>query len=162
MTENEIIHSLNDTFILCDIHMERMMYAFEKIKHHFPLTRDNYLHISPDDLSYFDQLIFRYSKLQDTMGKRLFPQILEFLGEDIRTMAFIDLLNKMEKLGLLSNHREWFALRETRNIVTHEYPFTVEDITQGLNALSAQLLTLTSMYNHMKAYFKARSGSIRS
>lgn len=38
MTENEILHSLNDTFVLCDIHMERMMYAFEKTKHLFPLT----------------------------------------------------------------------------------------------------------------------------
>jgi hypothetical protein len=29
----------------------------------------------------------------------------------------------MEKLNLLENAKDWIALRQTRNTVSHEYPF---------------------------------------
>jgi len=45
---------------LCTIHSERMSFAWEKIKTHFPLDKEKYEHLQPEELSYFDQLIFRF------------------------------------------------------------------------------------------------------
>ena len=81
---------------LCTIHSERMSFAWGKIKMHFPLDKERYVHLQPEELSYFDQLIFRFSKLQDSMGGKLFPAILENLGEDVRELPFIDRLTKLE------------------------------------------------------------------
>jgi len=132
------------------------MYAIEKVKHHFPLDENKYQNLSFDDLSYLDQLIFRFSKLQDGMGTRLFPAILENLGEDVVGKPFIDILTKMEKLDLLSDNKKWLKLHETRNLVTHEYPFFTPEIIQGLNTLIEQAEILESIWSNLRRFSKSR------
>ena len=83
------------------------------------------------DMALFDQLVFRFSKLQDSMGTRLFRQILEFLEEDVSGLPFIDILTKM-KLNLIDNANEWISLRQINN-VSHEYPFIMEAQIEELN-----------------------------
>lgn len=156
MNPEDKLTELHDALILCEIHFQRMSYAFGKLKNFFPLTPDGFSQLTFDDLSYSDQLIFRFSKLQDSMGTKLFPSILESLGEDIRGIPFIDLLNNMEKLNLLDDQQEWFTLRETRNIVTHEYPFNNQDIMEGLNILSNQVIVLERIYTKLKDYIFSR------
>ncbi|MCF8337167.1 MAG: hypothetical protein K9I74_04210, partial [Bacteroidales bacterium] len=70
------------------------------------------------------------------MGRRLFPDLLEALGEDIYDKPFIDKLNILERLELLDDHKTWLNLRETRNLVTHEYPIESSEIIEGLNDLA--------------------------
>jgi hypothetical protein len=154
MNAEDYIDKLKEAIQICEIHNQRMMYAIEKVKHHFPLDENKYQNLSFDDLSYLDQLIFRFSKLQDGMGTRLFPAILENLGEDVEGKPFIDLLTKMEKLNLLDNHKQWLKLRETRNLVTHEYPFFTPEIIQGLNKLIEQAENLESIWNNLHQYSK--------
>jgi len=120
---------------LCDIHRQRMSFAWEKIAPGFPLTIEKYLALKPETLSFFDQLIFRFSKLQNAMGNKLFPALLQNLGEDVRGKSFIDILSKLEELELLPKAETWMQLRETRNIVTHEYPFITQEVIEGLNLL---------------------------
>ena len=83
-------------------------------------------------MAMFDQLIYRFSKLQDSMGSRLFKQLLEALEEDIASLPFIDILYKLEKLLLLNDAKDWIMLRQTRNTVSHEYPF-YKEIDKSLN-----------------------------
>jgi hypothetical protein len=133
-----------------------MQYAFQNVKDKFPLDETKYNELLPDDLSYIDQLIFRFSKLQDSMGNRLFPALLENLGEDIQGKPFIDLLTTLERLELIDNHKEWLNLRETRNIVTHEYPFNSDEIINGLNVLSKDVIFLSNLWNNLENYAKER------
>jgi hypothetical protein len=56
------------------------------------------------------------------MGGRLFPTLLTYLGEEVKGKPFIDQLAKLEELNVIPDSTDWFLLRETRNIVTHEYP----------------------------------------
>ena len=64
---------LKESIKLCSIHHERMIYSYRKIQNKFPLDSETYENLSNDDLSYIDQLIFRFSKLQDSMGKIPLP-----------------------------------------------------------------------------------------
>ena len=107
MNKSNSLDTLSETLQICKLHHKRMKYAFDKIEKHFPLNEDEYKKLSPDALSYLDQLIFRFSKLQDAMGERLFPSLLENLGEDISGKPFIDLLTKLEKLNLLKDYKQW-------------------------------------------------------
>jgi len=81
MNAEDYTDKLKEAIQICEIHNQRMRYAIEKVKHHFPLDEGKYQNLSFDDLSYLDQLIFRFSKLQDGMGTRLFPATLENWGE---------------------------------------------------------------------------------
>jgi hypothetical protein len=152
MNKQDISDKLKEALHICEIHSQRMNYALQKVEKHFPLDVNKYKELSFDDLSYLDQLIFRFSKLQDSMGNRLFTSILQNLGEDIEGKPFIDLLTRLEKLNLIQNHKEWFTLRETRNLVTHEYPFFTPEIIEGLNLLSGQAVILDNIWKSLKQF----------
>jgi hypothetical protein len=103
MTTNYIYNKLEEAIKLSEIHFQRMHYAYGKVQYLFPLDAGKYANLIYDDLSYFDQLIFRFSKLQDSMGTRLFPALLENLGEDINDIPFMDMLNRLEKLNIIED-----------------------------------------------------------
>jgi len=147
---------LQEAVLLCSIHAERMRFAWEKIKTHFPLDKEKYTRLQPEELSFIDQLIFRFSKLQDSMGGKLFPAMLENLGEDIEGLPFIDKLAKLEELNIIPSADEWILLRETRNIVTHEYPFLTEEVIQGLNLLNNHYQLIMKIWERVESYIKTR------
>ncbi len=147
---------LNEAAMLCAIHGERMSFAMNKIKMYFPLNRDKYMQLQPEELSFFDQLIFRFSKMQDSMGGKLFPSILENLGEEIKGQPFIDRLVKLEELNVIHSAEDWLLLRETRNIVTHEYPFITDEVIQGLNLLSKHYNLIMEIWKQAKIFISKR------
>lgn len=68
-----------------------------------------------------DQILFRFTKLQDAMGQRLVPATLAALREPYEDWPMLDRLDKLEKLGFL-NAQSWLEWREIRNRLAHEYP----------------------------------------
>lgn len=68
-----------------------------------------------------DQLLFRFTKLQDALGERLIPATLAVLLESFEAWPMRDRLNRLEKLGFLEVN-QWLAWREIRNRLAHEYP----------------------------------------
>ncbi len=153
---SEKTDKLNEAVLLSTIHIERMSFAWEKVNIHFPLDREKYLKLKPEDLSFFDQLIFRFSKLQDSMGGKLFPAILENLGEESRGLPFIDQLTKLEELDVISSADDWMLLRETRNILTYEYPFVTDEVIQGLNFLNTHCQLIMKIWKQIESYIHIR------
>lgn len=74
-----------------------------------------------NQLRLLDQLLFRFTKLQDALGQRLVPATLAALSEPFEDWSMIDRLNRLEKLGYLDVD-SWLRWRETRNRLAHEYP----------------------------------------
>lgn len=68
-----------------------------------------------------DQILYRFMKLQDTMGGRLVAATLTDLAEPFEDWPMRDRLDRLEKLGYLEVAR-WLAWRELRNRLAHEYP----------------------------------------
>jgi len=97
--------------------------AFKELKQHFelPLDSKSYQDIlnNVEFLAYSDQIIYRFSKLQDSMGGKLFKSILLYQGENI-DKPFLDILNQLEKMNILDVD-EWFELRDLRNEIAHDY-----------------------------------------
>lgn len=156
MLKEDFTDRLNQRIAICQLHHKRMMFAKNSISNIFPLNVESYLELTDEQISYTDQLIYRFSKLQDTIGNKLFPIILEGLQEDIEYLSFIDILSKIEKLGLVESSNQWLVLRETRNIVTHEYPFQVDDLIDGLNQLDEQIPTISKIWNGTRSYCEKR------
>lgn len=156
MLTGETKDKLSETLAICDLHHQRMMFAFLSIEKYFPLTESNFNQISQIELALFDQLIYRFSKLHDSMGSRLFRQLLEALEEDIAGLPFIDILHKMEKLNLIVDAKDWIALRQTRNTVSHDYPFYKEIQMEELNHLPDEVAKLAGIWIRLKDYARRR------
>lgn len=68
-----------------------------------------------------DQILFRFTKLQDALGERLVPATLQQLAESFEDWPMRDRLERLEKLGYLGVD-DWLRWRELRNRLAHEYP----------------------------------------
>lgn len=156
MLNEDIKDALQETIIICDLHCQRMTFAFESVKKYFPLSETVFSRLSPIEMALFDQLIYRFSKLQDSMGSRLFKQLLLLLEEDISGLPFIDILHKMEKLNLINNSKDWISLRQTRNTISHEYPFYQEIQMEELNLLPDEIEKLVDIWLKLKDYASLR------
>ncbi len=87
-----------------------------------PISAEDIQHLTDNDLAIFDQFIARFSKLQDAMGAKLLPAVLELTHEEGELATFIDKLNRLEKMGAIASTDDWLKLREIRNQFSHDYP----------------------------------------
>ncbi|MCF6359997.1 MAG: hypothetical protein L3J29_04465 [Cyclobacteriaceae bacterium] len=104
----------------CNQHKTRLQLAMDRLKTKMPLTLPVYVNLSDELSSFIDQMFFRFSKLQDTMGDKIFPYLLVLLGEEVKSMPYIDRLNRLEELEIISTN-DWTTLRKERNEIAHEY-----------------------------------------
>jgi hypothetical protein len=123
----------------CNLHLQRLTYASNQLAGFFPLTVDRYTALSEETIGNIDQLVFRFTKLQDEMGTNTFRFLLEFLQEDIANKPFRDILNLLERLEIIDSADSWLTMREIRNDLTHEYPLMLDDTIEKLNHLYNQI-----------------------
>jgi len=115
-----------------------------------PLDEIKYLNLTDDEVEHIDQFLFRSSKLQDTIGEKLFKTILLFLDEDIENKPFIDILNRLEKLELIESANIWRELRKDRNDLSHTYDDEPEEMAKSINKLYEKKDILILMYQNIK------------
>jgi hypothetical protein len=63
----------------CDKHLDRIKHAYVKMAVFMPLNASKYAQLTDDEVEHIDQYLYRFSKLQDVIGEKLFVLILEFL-----------------------------------------------------------------------------------
>jgi hypothetical protein len=79
-----------------------------------------------------DAFVARFGRLQDTLGDKLLPELLQWLAEPVGPA--IDNLNRAERLGWIGSVEQWLMVRRLRNRMIHEY---VRDDAELAAALSA-------------------------
>lgn len=114
-------------------HFLRLDKAANNIKSFMPLNQDRFLILNDDEIAFIDQFIFRFSKLQDALGNKLFKAVLLFLGEDLANKSFIDIFNRLEQLGIISDYDLWAELRKLRNELAHDYEDDPKETSEKIN-----------------------------
>ena len=148
---------LKDILNILETNFQRLNFAFSRTEKLIPFSKSILQNLDPEQISFIDQYIFRFAKIQDMMGEKLFRMILEAVEEDTDSLAFIDVLNKLEKLEVLPDKTEWLYLRKLRNEVSHEYP-SIDDITVSvLNNIFSSKDKLTRMYRSCIDYLGKRN-----
>lgn len=149
----EINERLQREFEVCDKHILRINEALEELSSTLPLTTESYAQLSSEQIRCIDQFIFRFSKLQDAMGAKIFRYILEYLDEDVTSLPMRDILNRLEKYKFLPDANEWIYIRELRNEIAHDYPLMENDVVHILNELFSKVNTMYGIYDKLKAVY---------
>jgi len=121
-----------------------------------PLDGDEIDRISDQDTAWLDQLLYRFSKLQDAMGEHVFVDGLLLLDEDFRDKPFLDALNRLETLALIPGRVWWQELREFRNQVVHEYPERRAEQAAAINAIYERCAELMRTFEEFVCAVEAK------
>lgn len=148
--KRELRERLSREFDICDRHIQRIDEALEAMHTDIPMSVDSYTNLDENQIRCMDQFIFRFSKLQDAMGAKIFRYVLEYLDEDIATLPMRDILNLLERYHFIDSADEWGYIRELRNEIAHDYPLLENDIVSVLNELISKVPTLKNIYKRMK------------
>jgi len=132
MIDKMIVNRLNDYFIVANNHIEMINKAIEFIKPYYPFDSNFKEEIKEDVLLFaLDSLVFRFSKLQDWLGQKIFKTFLAYEEYPIEDISFFDVLKTLEKENIL-NVDVWAVFREIRNELAHDYP-NYDEIADNLN-----------------------------
>jgi hypothetical protein len=135
----------------CKKHIHRINTALKFLAPLFPLTEAVLNALSDEQTAVLDQFLYRFAKLQDCIGLRLIPAVYALLESDTSAHPFIDILNRLEKLGVLTSAADWQYFRSLRNNFAHEYPERSEDIVNAINALYASWDRFLMLYMKLAA-----------
>jgi len=133
---------------IADIQSTRLKDALTQINKLIPLSAAVLANLPADKLAFLDMLTTRFGKLQDIIGSKIFPIILNLLEED--TVAFIDKLNKLEKLGYIEDANWWIELREIRNKIAHDYPDNHDLICSHISVVIVKAAELIEFWQKLK------------
>ncbi len=140
----------------CAKHLSRMNYAYEKISLLTPITKDMIERLNNENIAHVDQLIYRFTKLQDAIGQKLFKSVLISLDEHVSNLSAIDIFNKLEQLGIIEDYEKWKELRELRNELAHEHEEDLTETAEKLNSLIKRKSDLENFLNSILKYLRAR------
>lgn len=117
--------------------------------------------IGKEMLRVFDQIAYRFAKLQDSMGEKVMPTILELAQEPVPANAtFAEKLNRLERIGAIPSAEEWKKFRVIRNALAHEYPDDPELRTSAINRFLEGSANLSVLYKFVRAYVSAHFPSV--
>jgi uncharacterized protein with HEPN domain len=134
----------------CEFHLDRLNFAFSKIKPYYPFEEKHFPLKCYEDIAYLDMFTTRFAKLQDYMGEKLFPAVLNVLGNTHESLSYIDILNALEKNHILESAIKWRDLRNLRNKIAHEYPNSYAEQCRTLNKIMDSFSYLENTLNTIK------------
>ena len=151
-----MITAIQEILKICDRHADRLRWAVSQLQCHVPFDEHNLSRLTDTEIAVLDQFSVRFGKLQDAMGAKLFPAVLELTKEPGELKAFIDKLNRLEKIGAIPSADDWLLLREVRNTFSHDYPddpeLKAEIINKALELTTPLLEVLESVKRFVQLY----------
>ncbi len=115
------------------------------------ITAAKYTHLSKDEIQAIDQYVYRFSRLQDTMGEKLFRVILSRFEENTDKLPFLDVIKKMEKYVAIDIANERLDLRKISSQLARDYEDDAIEIANILNLIYAKKDVIEGIYLTLKA-----------
>ena len=134
-------------------HIQKIKAAQEILQNVMPLDAKSLMGLDEREQDKLDILIFRFAKLQDLLGRKIFRTILSYSGYET-DIPFVEILSELEREGLIEVER-WMALRDARNAIAHEYPNEEAQIVDELNFIYDEVGYLVELTSRLEEYFDA-------
>ncbi len=175
-TERELLISkLEISINECSRHIKWINYSLFNLKIIFPITlkqyeiikkeqeekeinfdnsNNDYSKLEDSKIEFFDQFVYRYSKLQDKIAKSIIKPMCDLLEYNTETISFIDYLNIAEKNSVIESISEWDFLRSVRNSITHDYENDIKYQVKILNNVYNAYQELLKIFDNINYKFK--------
>lgn len=122
-------------FLIVQMHKDKDIYD--------PLVFDM---LPPQEKAILDAYLKRFSSVQDFLGAKIFPLLLEISG--ISTSKMSEVLYHIEKEEIIDSLENWIELREVRNELEHDYPEALEEALEDLKFCIDSLEIIENYYNN--------------
>lgn len=111
---NDIIEILNEEWLLLDLSMKTLKLSVDKCKS-IGFKKD----YSFTELESFDSLTSKFGRSSDIYTQKVLRTTWILLREAF--VPFIDMMNSMEKIGMIQSAEQILDIRDLRNKIAHEY-----------------------------------------
>ena len=145
-TEKTIVSAVKEN----ESHQRRIERVVMLLKGVLPASVLTFQQYSEEEIEHVDQFIYRFSKMQDSLGTRLIPALYSFLEGDQTPRPFLDILNRFEKLGIIESVEDWQFFRNLRNNLAHDYPESLAQTVETLNLLHDEINRFLSIFQRLK------------
>ncbi len=108
--------------------------------------------IAPSQRAIFDAYLKRFASIQDFLGAKIFPLLVELSG--IATSKMTEVLYYVEKEEIIDSLSQWIELREVRNELEHDYPDELAEAMEDLRYCIDHFSTLESYYQNSLDFVK--------
>ncbi len=144
--------SIQSHITTCDRHNKHFSWSIQKMAHFMPMTSERFENLSEEEFAILEVFSSRFGKLQDALGTKVFPSILELTQEPGVYPTFIDKLNRLEKIGAIPSSADWQGFRKIRNQFSHEYSDDPKLNAALLNRAYEQGKILQKVFLHIKKF----------
>jgi hypothetical protein len=135
----------------CERHAAVLRAALEALQEVPPNGEDE---ATSERLRLLDQLAYRFGKLQDTLGERVLPGVLDLLEEPLPpSTPFAQKLQRLERLGVIPGSEQWRRLREVRNAIAYEYPEAPAVQAALVRRFLAAVTELLNVWRSVEVFF---------
>ena len=144
----------------CEKHAERLEVAQKDLQILGAFDAARLTTPTKEDADRVELVLFGYVRLQDAIGGRLFPALLEAGGELSVESGFVDRLNQLERLGIIQSTESWMELRAIRNQITQDYPepeVRHQILNQALETISELQQTVVAAMHYAAEKLQLRS-----
>ncbi len=117
-----------------NLHIERLEDVLKRLDKLYPLDLDNFDKFTSSQKDMLDTLAFRFSKLQDLIGSKIFREYLNYIGFITEDKTFLEILKEMERENIIDIDT-WSEFRKVRNTIAHDYPEEIEEKLEAINYL---------------------------
>lgn len=143
----------------CSLHAEVLDEGLVDAKAWTPFSSG--ILIEKEMLRILDQIAYRFAKLQDSMGEKVMPLILELAQETVPENAtFAEKLNRLERIGAIPSADEWKKFRVVRNALAHEYPEDPELRVSAINRFLEGAAALSALYRFVREYITVHFSAV--
>lgn len=142
--------------LTCDRHNKHLTWALGKMTHFIPISGAQFNNLSEENLAILEMFASRFTKLQDALGNKVLPAILELTQEPGEYPSFIDKLHRLEKIGAIPSTVDWQNFRKIRNQFVHDYPDDGDLNAANVNAAHEQAIKLQQVFEHIKKFISQR------
>jgi hypothetical protein len=138
-------------FYEADKHIKKITNSKRVLKRFYPFTIDKLKRLNDIENDKLDVLAFRFAKLQDLLGEKVFRNLLNLMGYNTQK-PFIEILSELEREGLI-DIKKWIALRDARNLISHEYPYQEDKVIEAINFIFENSDYLIEVTKRLKRIF---------
>lgn len=143
----ELISTIDSAIKEGSAHLERLRDSDGYLQELRPFSATTLESMDKKVVLHLDQFIYRFTKLQDSMARRLLPSLYALLEADTQPRAFLDILGRLEQLNVITSVETWQQFRNLRNNLAHDYPENLQQTADTLNELLETWRDLEALFS---------------